>query len=312
MDTSECLSLKQAMYLPPFDYVLLGICGDDTLRVWGMGIPTQDDMSPKEADNVDDDNKSITFRRRFDIIAMREQFLQRKQRVPTVTMTLKRTSSSENLIESLKKDFTRGHLTAVACSRDTRRVIVATLDSTLVVLATNDGDFTVERVLRLASEVYVTKMDFLFSQTPEAGIIMCRTSVGDLLLLDVVKGGAMTPFIIVEDSCVDFVCSANYKLFAVQRRTGEVDWYSVEYILRRMETELGKRNAFMRMDERAKGGCQAVMVSTEDVENVQREVSLIGRDILWVIILIVKYLLWVDVMSRHKDGWCEGQWMGSH
>lgn len=129
---------------------------------------------------------------------------------------------------------------------------------------------------------------------------MCRTSVGDLLLLDLMSGvvkGVMPspPFIIVEDSCVDFVCSANYKLFAVQRRTGEVDWYSVEYILRRMETELGKRNALMRMDGRTKGGCQAVMVSTEDVENVQREVSLIGGDILWVLIIIIKYLLWVDM-----------------
>lgn len=273
MDTADCLTLKQAIYLPPFDYVLLGICGDDTLRVWGL---------PPSAEARDDDLES-KFRRHFDIVAMRDQFLHRK-RAQNVTMTLKRSSSSENVVECLKKDFSSGNLTAFACSRDARWAIVATLDSTLVLLATNDGEFSVERVLRLANEVYVTKIDFLSSEppTPEAGRILCRTNIGDLLLLAVPSAADPStpqppPFLVVEGNCVDFACAPNNKLFAVHRDMGEIDWYSLEFILRKMETELGKRSALLRTEKRSTGGGAAAAackrIPANDVENIQREVS---------------------------------------
>lgn len=275
------------MYLPPFDYVLLGICGDNTLRVWGMGIPSAEASPSRDPGNNEGEDKEHKFQRRFEVITMRDQFLQRRRAQP-VTMNLKRVSSSENVIESLKKDYSEGYLTSVACSRDTRRVIVATLDSTLVVLATNDGYFSVERVLRLANEVYVTKIDFLFSELPDAGIIICRTNIGDLLLLDlmaelsVVKkqpngesadGPPTTqspPFIVVEGSCVDFAYAGNYKLFAAQRGMGEIDWFSLEYILRKMETEWDKRKAVMLTDRRSKEGPK---IPANDLETVQRQVS---------------------------------------
>lgn len=284
VDTLDCLTLKQALYLPPFDYVLVGICGDNSLRVWGMGIPSAD-FSPLRGDTAveGEDEKAATFRRQFDVIAMREQYLKRRRAQP-VTMNLKRSSSSENVVESLKKDFSAGYLTALACSRDTRRVVVATLDSTLVVLATNDGDFTVDRVLHLANEVYVSKIDFLFSESRcgAADLVLCRTNIGDLLLVDLMAGpqpatSATPPFLVVEGGCVDFACAPNYKLFAVQRKMGEIEWYSLEYILRKMETELGKRNALMLTAAKGpdgSGGAKARNVTATDLELVQREVSL--------------------------------------
>lgn len=280
----DCLTLVQAMYLPPFDYVLLGICGDDTLRVWGLGVPHSDSSS----DNDHDNNNETTFTRRFDVVAMRDLFLKRRK-AQLVQVSLNRSSSPEVAIAALKKDFSRGHLTAVACSPDTKHVLVATLDSTLVLFATNDGEFSVERVLRLANAVYLTKINFLFS---ELLLLLCRTNSGDLLLLDLTEptregkemggGGGVSSssaqpqappppvLLLAEENCVDFVCAAaNSKLVAVQGSLGEIDWFSVEYLGRRMEKEVAKRNA-LRLGTAA---AKKVKVPASDLENVQREVS---------------------------------------
>lgn len=276
------------MYLPPYDYVLTGICGDDTLRVWGMGVLAPRDSSPTPTDAADL-SSSTTFNRRFDVLAMRDLFLKRNRAVP-ITMNLKRTSSSENVIEGLKKNYTGGYLTALACSADTR-LVVATLDSSLVLLSANDGEFSVDRVLRLANEVYVTQVDFLFSElspsssaaAEEGLLVLCRTNVGDLLLLDLMAGidgneetktkGAASretkppPLLVVEGGCLEFVCSSNCKLFAVHRNMGEIDWYSLEFLRRKMETELSKRDAALAM----RGTTSKL--PPRDLENVQREVS---------------------------------------
>lgn len=279
VDTMDCHTVKQAMYLPSFDFVLLGICGDDTLRVWGMDIgSTEEDLSHAEDTGM---HQSSGFRRRFEVIAMREEFLQQRRAEAAVTLNLKRSTSSENVIESLRKDFSQGYLTAVACSRIPGRVIVATLDSTLIVFSTNDGDFQVKRVLRLANEVYVTKIDFLLSELPEADLVICRTSVGDLVVIDLMalpngdenrqekpKLMPVIPFLVVEGNCEGFAFSPNYKLFAVQTKLGELDLYSMDFILRRMEKELDKRNALRE----GGGKKKKAHLSKEQVDSVHREV----------------------------------------
>lgn len=278
VDAQDCLSLKHTMYLHPFDYVLLGICGDDTIRVWGMEICSATQDHGLDGGGGGGPAINSELRRRFEVIAMREEFLRRRRAEP-VTMTLKRRSSSENLIDALKKDTGNGQLTALCCSRDARQVIVATLDSTLIVFATNDGDFTVQLVIRLAQEVFLTKIDFLLSETRD--LLLCRTSVGDLVLLTLPgtdeqvgdrKSNVLqrVPFLVAEGNCVDFTIASDHKMFVVQTTMGELDVYSAAFVLRKMETEIIKRNALH--EERNK---VPLNVTLAQLTNVKREVSLI-------------------------------------
>lgn len=287
MDTLDCISLKHAIFLPTYDYILLGICGDNTLRIWGTEIPNVAPVHEEIESDAEADLSCADFRQRFDLIAMRDSYQQRR-RGQKLTINLQRSSSTENVIESLKKDYSGGHLTALASSRDGKRLLVATLDSTLVLLATNDGDIAVERVLRLANEVYMTKIDFLLSELPDTNLVICRTNVGDLLLIDLFEeaagasntavnkplpttssSGSATPFLLVEGNCMSFTISSNYKLLAVHQRTGEVDLFSMQFLLRRMEPELNKRNVIRATT----AGRKKEPVNSQDLESAQKEVS---------------------------------------